>query len=159
MGYKHGKRFSRAWTIWSSMKNRCMNPNNPAFANYGGRGITIPLEWHDFRGFYADMGDPADGLTLERVNNTKGYSKENCVWTDRTSQNRNKRNNIMITIHGETLTLAAWAERYRINYGTAHQRIRLGWDPHLAVTTPLMRRRSSKQAEAAQRGVKLDEPS
>jgi hypothetical protein len=73
------------------MKNRCYNKNSEAYHNYGGRGINVSDEWHDFEAFYKDMGDKPEGLTLERVDNDAGYSKDNCVWASRKAQVRNSR--------------------------------------------------------------------
>ena len=73
------------------MKARCDNPKNPAYARYGGRGITIDPSWRVFENFYQDMGEPPFGFSLERLNNAQGYSKTNCVWATASEQNRNKR--------------------------------------------------------------------
>ena len=77
-------------------------------------------------------------MTLERVDNDKGYSKGNCVWADRTTQGRNKRNNVLLTIDGETHPLSVWAERSGIAYQTVHMRLRKGWTPEAAIKTPLV---------------------
>jgi hypothetical protein len=138
----HGCRNTRAYAIWSGMRSRCNNPNSPAYSNYGARGISVAPEWERFSTFIADMGHPADGMTLERVDNDKGYSKLNCVWATRTEQGRNKRNNVLITIGRETLPLSVWAERYGIAYKTAHMRLRKGWSPEDAVKTPLITQRA-----------------
>ena len=74
------------------MKQRCLNPRNPAYENYGGRGILIAEEdWLRFENFLADMGDPPPGLSLERWDNDAGYQLSNCGWADSITQSRNKR--------------------------------------------------------------------
>lgn len=133
---RHGGHGTKMYFIWMSIRNRCLNPRNPAYKNYGGRGITICDQWSKFSNFLADMGTPLPNMTLERVDNNKGYSKENCIWADRTAQGRNKRNNVLITAFGETLPLSAWVERLGLNYGTTHRRIWKGWPPEEALTTP-----------------------
>lgn len=88
---KHGEAKSPAYKRWASMKQRCINPNDPAFANYGGRGITFSQDWTSFENFVRDMGQPPEGTTLERLNTNGPYSKENCVWADWNQQAKNKR--------------------------------------------------------------------
>lgn len=118
------------------MKSRCLNPNNASYKNYGGRGISVCKRWMSFKNFYADMGDRPEGYTLERVDNDKGYSPDNCVWASRFAQSRNRRSLIMITMDGETHPLSVWVERYGGNYATIHMRIAKGWDAEKAIKTP-----------------------
>lgn len=108
---------------WYAMKQRCSNPKNLAYKNYGGRGITYPKKWEKFEGFKEDMGDSyKKGLTLERTNNNENYSKENCRWATRKEQGNNKRSNIVITFNGKTLTLSLWAEKIGLDFGTVRSR-------------------------------------
>ena len=134
---RHGGSKTRSYNSWASMKSRCLNPNNPAFKNYGERGITVCERWLLFRNFYEDMGDPPETLTLERKENDKGYYPENCEWASRSRQSRNRRSLVVITMDGETQPLSVWVERYGANYGTVHQRIwKYGWSPEAAIKTP-----------------------
>jgi hypothetical protein len=87
----HGLSRSRIYVSWCHMIDRCLNPNNAKFHHYGERGITVCERWKKFDNFYADMGEMPDGLTLERRDNSKGYSPDNCVWATYTEQNRNRR--------------------------------------------------------------------
>lgn len=88
---KNKKRGS-TYSSWEAMKSRCLNPNHQAYSSYGGRGITICNEWLDFKGFLKDMGERPKGMTLDRIDNDKGYSKSNCRWSTPKQQARNRRN-------------------------------------------------------------------
>lgn len=79
--------------IWTGIKDRCYNTNHPAYPNYGGRGITMCVEWiEDFAQFVKDVGDrPSDEHTLDRLDNNSGYCKDNCRWITRKLQSRNRR--------------------------------------------------------------------
>ena len=139
-GATRGKSWSRAYTTWHGMLQRCYNLKNPRYARYGGRGITVCTEWRNsFSAFLADMGEPPAGHTLERLNNDGPYSKGNCIWATNTQQSRNKANNRMITYKGETKSLAQWCDDLRIPYFTAHKRLRLGWSIEEALSKDVKR--------------------
>ena len=87
----HGMTKSKEYRIWDSMIRRCRNPNHHAFPSYGGRGITVCDKWLTFKGFFEDMGTKPDGLSLDRIDNSLGYSKENCRWGSIDEQARNRR--------------------------------------------------------------------
>ncbi len=82
---------TKTYTAWSNMWQRCTNKWNEDYKNYGGRGITVCSEWRDFTVFLKDAGESPEGLTLDRIENDKGYYKENCRWVTRAVQNENKR--------------------------------------------------------------------
>jgi len=88
---KHGLWDTPSYQSWRSMKQRCTNPTNIAYKYYGGRGISFCSRWDAFENFFEDMGERPIGLTLERVDNEKGYSKENCKWANQKEQIRNSR--------------------------------------------------------------------
>lgn len=128
---------SREYAIWNSMKQRCRNPKNKQYPEYGGRGISVCDSWLRFENFFRDMGErPFKGASLERKDNNKGYSPDNCKWADRNTQNNNKRNNRPITINGVTKNLCQWADHYGIGHTTIFHRIKAGWDVERAITQP-----------------------
>ena len=94
---RHGHGSSRAGTrtttyvVWMNMIQRTTNPRNPAWRDYGGRGITVCKRWRDFAAFLADMGERPDGLTLDRIDNDRGYEPGNCRWATWSEQRRNQR--------------------------------------------------------------------
>lgn len=127
---KHGMTGTPTFTSWVEMRRRCRNSNHkrPDYKNYAGRGISYCSEWESFSSFLNDMGERPENTTLERVDNNKGYSKENCIWANRKSQERNKRTNRVFSIDGKMMTVVEISEKYGVNYYTLHSRIRRGWD-------------------------------
>jgi hypothetical protein len=124
----HGGSKTRTYVIWCAIKQRCLNPNNPAFKYYGGRGITICDRWKDsFENFLSDMGEPETGLTIDRTDNSLGYCPDNCKWVSRAHQQSNRRNNRFLTHNGITQTAMAWANQLGIPHQTIYNRIELGW--------------------------------
>jgi hypothetical protein len=110
------------------MKQRCHNSKAPDYERYGGRGIAVCDEWRkDFRHFLADMGIRPEGKTLERIDNSAGYSKWNCVWATPAQQASNRRNSRYLTCAGLTLTLSQWSRKLNIGTSTIFNRLRRGW--------------------------------
>lgn len=130
------KRSSRTYNSWTSMKNRCLNPHHRSYKNYGGRGVTVCKEWLDFSVFLEDMGERPEETSLDRIDNNKGYFKENCRWATLSSQQRNKRNNLMITIGSRTEGISEWCEELKIPRYIVRNRIRRGWTSNKALFTP-----------------------
>jgi hypothetical protein len=100
----HGKSRSRAHTIWSHIKYRCTNPRCASWDIYGGRGIGICGRWMKFENFYADMGDPPEGHSIDRINVNGNYEPSNCRWATPTEQNSNTRRTRRYVFDGRALT-------------------------------------------------------
>lgn len=134
----HGARNTKAYHAWSAMKQRCINPNHASYHNYGGRGIDVCERWLDFENFLADMGQPPEGAELDRINNDKGYSPDNCRWTSKKQNANNRRTNVVID--GVTLTEAA--ERSGHSVQVLSWRIyKMGMSLQEAMQTPKLRKR------------------
>lgn len=130
---------------------RCHNPKNPNFDNYGGRGIVVCHRWQESaEHFIADMGPrPTPKHTLERIDNSGGYNPGNCRWATRAEQNANTRQNHRLTIDGESLILAEWARRAGVSGNLIRDRLRLGWDSKRAVFEPVGQTRNTRPRRAA----------
>jgi hypothetical protein len=109
---------------WRGMRERCLNPKNNHFKDYGGRGITLAKEWDSFEVFLTDMGERPEGKTLERNDVNLGYSKSNCCWADSMQQARNTRRTIHITWNGKTQCLKDWASDLGITKDALAYRIK-----------------------------------
>ncbi len=126
----HGMTHHPLYRAWQNMKERCTNPNIPNFKNYGGRGITVCERWmNSFEAFYEDMSPTyKKGLSIDRRDNNKEYSPENCRWATQTEQCNNTRNNRTYELNGEIGTLTNLCRKYGHNYEKIRGRLRLGWN-------------------------------
>lgn len=109
---KHGRNPRYLYRTWLAMNQRCFNKDNPAYDYYGGRGITVCEEWRgNFERFRDDIGERPDvNYTVDRIDNNKGYSKDNCRWSTKKEQSNNTRKVIKVTVHGEIRNLREWCE-------------------------------------------------
>lgn len=126
---------------WKKMHDRCSNLKCDQFKFYGKRGIKVCEQWKDFDVFLADMGSRPIGLTLDRVDNNKGYSPDNCQWADQLTQSNNQRSNIRLEYLGEIKTLSQWAREKNMKMHALYGRIKaLGWSVERALETPIKTR-------------------
>lgn len=126
-GYKHGFSKTRIYSIFRGMKNRCYNPNEPAYIRYGGKGIKICNDWlknpKEFINWAYNNGY-SDTLTIERIDNSKGYEPSNCRWIPIEEQQRNTSLNFVIEYQGRKQCLASWCQELGLNPERTRQRIR-----------------------------------
>lgn len=121
---------------WRGMIARCHDETNRDYASYGGRGIKVCERWREsFDAFLADMGERPSGLTIERIENNKGYEISNCKWATDAEQNINKRSVRRLTFKGITKPMCQWADDLGIKRHTLYWRIaRRHWSTEKALT-------------------------
>ena len=126
--------------IWRGMIQRCNNVNTPAYKDYGGRGIIMCFDWWVYENFrdWAYANGYQDKLTIDRIDNDKGYNPNNCRFVTRKEQARNRRNSRMLTYNGKTQCLASWADETGINqYALCARLNQSHWSVEKALTTPI----------------------
>lgn len=134
---------TKLYKVWAAVKQRCTNPKNKAYKNYGGRGIKLCDEWLEYEPFeeWAFENGYAEGLQLDRIDNNGSYSPDNCRFVSTLENSHNKRNNVWITIDGKTALAVDWAKEVGVDVEVIRKRLRKGWTPKEAVFAPLGTRR------------------
>lgn len=122
-GHTKNRSKSPTYYTWTSMKDRCNRESYFLYKNYGGRGITYCKEWENFETFLNDMGERPIGFTLDRIDVNGNYSIENCKWSNKTEQNRNKRNTKKYLLDGQEFLLIELSEKYEIPLKLLYQRL------------------------------------
>lgn len=123
----HGKSQAKIYSVWSSMKGRCNNPQPQDAAHYRDRGIRVCDEWQDnFETFYnwAVSHGYREGLSIDRIDNDGNYCPKNCRWATNYVQQNNKSTNVTLCYDGETKTLSQWAEEMGISRRTLYRRLK-----------------------------------
>ena len=134
--HSHKLSNTRLYQTWQNIKKRCLNYKDKNYKNYGGRGIEICNEWLNPNNFFkwALNNGYSDNLTIDRIDNNKGYTPNNCRWTTLKTQANNKRNNHLLTFKGKTKTMIQWADKFKINYYTLSTRLKRNWTTERALT-------------------------
>lgn len=141
----HNMCYTRFYRIWHGLSYRCNNKNSKAYKDYGGRGIKLCNRWHNFENFRDDMYQDykecskklgEKNITLDRIDNNKGYNKSNCHFITLKENCRNRRSNVLIEYKGQKKCITEWAEIYNINEDRFRQRIKiLKWPIEMALMT------------------------
>lgn len=138
---KHGMKGTKEYCAWSELKQRCNNPKEPQYKNYGARGIKVCDRWlHSFENFFADMGKAPDGYSIDRIDVNGDYCPENCRWADNETQQYNRRDTVKITFDGITETLLYWSKKTGIPAKNLYSRFHtMKWNAEKTLCTPLRR--------------------
>lgn len=106
------------------MRRRCTNASDDSYSHYGGRGITVCKRWESYDNFVEDMGQPAPGLSLDRIDNNRGYFSANCRWATMQEQLNNQRRNVVVEHSGIKMTASQWAAHLGLQPSTLHKRLK-----------------------------------
>lgn len=139
----HGMSKTPEYHAWASMLQRCRNPKSAEYYRYGGRGIIVCEEWYDFVAFYNDMGKRPNGLTLERIDNNKGYDKNNCVWTTRIKQARNRRLQNSNKTGAAGVSFCKQYQKYLVEITADHKTYFLGY--HIDIADAIAARKAGEE--------------
>lgn len=121
----HGMRYTKTYSSWIEMNKRCNNKNHASYKWYGAQGISVCDSWkNSFVNFFEDMGECPIGMSIDRIDNDLGYSKENCRWATDKEQTHNRKCQEFYEHDGLKLTLPEWSEKLGINYRTLNSRIK-----------------------------------
>lgn len=140
---KHGLTHHPLYRVFHSMKDRCFRQTDPEFHNYGNRGITICSEWiNDPKEFirWASDNGYKKGLSIDRIDTNGPYSPDNCRFVSMKQQGRNKRNNRLLTLNGQTHCVAEWAEILQVPLSRLKRRVASGWSDKDVLTKPPRRK-------------------
>ena len=123
------------YKTWRGMKLRCTNPGNASFKNYGAKGIGYDPRWEDFQAFLDDMGVRPEGMTLDRIDRSKGYTPDNCQWATYKHQSQDRSITRWIEYNGRKLCVADWAAETGLKNTTIFYRLDNGWSVERTLTT------------------------
>ena len=116
----------RTYGIWQAFRDRCRNKHRKDYKYYGGKGVTYDPSWDSFENFLADMGEAPEGLTLDRIDSEKGYSKDNCRWATRQQQTYNSSRIRWVEIDGVIKSVSDWIRFSGIDKTTYYRNLKKG---------------------------------
>ena len=138
---KEQRATSEYWT-WSTMRQRCSNPNSEHYDRYGGRGIKVCKEWDDFNIFIKDLGlKPSSLHSIDRINNNKGYEASNCRWATKKEQSNNTSSNVYFNYKGAKISAYHISKLSNLNIQTVTTRLNRGWSITRIINTPVKHKR------------------
>lgn len=136
---------TRTYKTWINMRQRCRNPNNPCWDDYGGRGIRICKRWDSYENFLQDLGyRPGDNWSLERIDCNKNYCPSNCRWIEKKDQWRERRVTILVTFHGKKFPLRDICKMFQLDYMRAYHQIKRGLSIEAILKTIKRRKQRTK---------------
>lgn len=139
--FTHGKSGTNEHRAWLKMVERCSNSRNPAYKNYGARGISVCPRWRGEKGFENYLNDlgpkPSPYHSVDRINNNGNYEPSNCRWATPREQCNNTRSNRKYEFNGKVKTIREWSDETGLKYQTINHRLWLGWSVGKALSTPV----------------------
>lgn len=144
---RRNKPRSMTYRSWDKMMQRCYNHNAKEYKWYGGRGISVHPDWHEFSVFLRDMGErKSKNESIDRIDVDGNYEPRNCRWATAIEQANNTQRNVFLEYNGEKKTIAELAREYHIKYDTLFYRIqKYGWSVKDAIETPVTRSNNKKR--------------
>ena len=139
---RHGLRYHPLYGRWLMMWQRCTNPKQARYKDYGAKGISVCDEWKNFAVFLKDMGEPPVGASIERIDNSKGYSPGNCIWATNEVQMRNTSRTRIIEFNGKKQCVADWAKELGLNEASLRERL-TKWTIEKSLTQPKRKKNDS----------------
>ena len=138
--------YARIYTIWLNMRTRCNNPKCENYFRYDGRGIKVCKEWDSFDEFekWAYENGYDDSLTIDRIDNDKGYSPDNCRWVTQKQQANNRKSSVYVEHNGERHTYAEWADIAGIDYKLLMDRVYHGHDFETCLSNKPLTKRNAR---------------
>lgn len=144
-GQARREKISPTFITWVSMNDRCYVKTSSSYKKYGAKGITVCDRWRGkgaFQNFLQDMGERPQGMTIDRIDGSKGYTPDNCRWATPLEQANNQKSNVKVEIHGKKMNVSQAMRHYGVytKSGVYYTRLKRGWSVERTFTTPIQER-------------------